>query len=634
MAKETINRSGIYSRYLRNAKTTGVFFLGWFGIVFVLVFIFKAPLNDPLEFCDAYQEFSFGHRSIDINVSEISSAAYLTTQMMFANGDVTSTCHPLLQLLRLFVSWTLPILGILAIMRSLRIRIWLWLRKRFLFFSNTDLVLVIGLGAKGFEILQSEKLLKAKRKVSLAVLELSPENTYISNAENLGADVWIGDGLSPIDLSVICWKRPSKIWIMTSDSILNLKILDQVSSIYKYKDDSSPERLNVYANIEEPALLREASAIGSLNQDQENYWTHLVNLEESSAAWLIKNHPLQMQNERLPRVLIVGLGRSGRAILKEILLMCHFSDSAKNVGKKTFLELDQMSAADVAELNLPEVVVIDVDVQAKDKLLEELPFLNRYIQDVSPFISIKFHNKNANNLTFHEYLLVRNEVPFTHVFIAIGDEIKNFTFAEKVYSWEMINSSNPIPHIVPFFYDQNVANWNSVGRAKNLHAPGISPYFIFDTFSSDALRWFELIRKTAERINLAHNVDSMWSKISEFDRRSSEATARFAFNRDFKLSLIEDGYIYSSKAESFSDDVNSEIEHRRWNAFMLSENIDVIDGSYESRINQKVQTQRGVCIELRKIAKVHHNIVNYLKIDEDTKNKDRNIVSSHQKRNT
>ncbi len=625
----------MYSRYLRDAKTSGVFFLGWFGIVFVLVFIFKAPLKEPLEFCDIYQEFSFGHRSIDINASEISSAAYLTTQMMFANGDVTSTCHPLLQILRLFVSWTLPVLGILAIMRSLRIRIWLWLRKRFLFFSNTDLVLVIGLGAKGFEILQSEKLLKAKKKVSLAVLELSPDNTYISNAENLGADVWIGDGLSPIDLSVICWKRPSKIWIMTSDSILNLKILDQVSSIYKKnKYKSSPERLNVYANIEEPALLREASAIGSLNQDEDNYWTHLVNLEESSAAWLIKNHPLQIQNDRLPRVLIVGLGRSGRAILKEILLMCHFSDSAKNVGKKTFQELDQMSAADVAKLNLPEVVVIDVDVKAKDKLLEELPFLNRYIQDVSPFMSIKFRNENANNMTFDEYLLVRDKVPFTHVFIAIGDEIKNFTFAEKVYSWEKINSSNPFPHIVPFFYDQNVVHWNSVGRAKNLHSPGISPYFCFDTFSSDALKWFELIRKTAEQINLAHNAKSKWSKISEFDRRSSEATARFALNRDVKLSLSEEGSSYNAIVESSSDEIKSEVEHRRWNAFMLLENVAVIDRSFESPespVNKMEKTESNTDIELRKIAKVHYNIFNYLNINEQSKDKDRKIISYHQK---
>ena len=633
MAKETINRVGIYSRYLRNAKTSGVFFLGWFGIVFVLIFIFKAPLNDPLEFCDTYQEFSFGHRSIDINASEISSAAYLTTQMMFANGDVTSTCHPLLQILRLLVSWTLPVLGLLALMRSLRIRIWLWLRKTHAYFLPTgDLVLVIGLGTKGFEILQSEKLLKAKKKVSLAVLELSPDNTYISNAENLGADVWIGDGLSQIDLSVICWKRPSKIWIMTSDSILNLKILDQVSSIYK--EVSSPERLNVYANIEEPALLREASAIGSLNQDEDNYWTHLVNLEESSAAWLIKNHPLQMQNDCLPRVLIVGLGRSGRAILKEILLMCHFSDSAKNIGKKTFHELDQMSAVDVAKFNLPEVVVIDVDVEAKAKLLEELPFLNRYIQDVSPFMSIKFRNENANNLTFHEYLRVRDKVPFTHVFIAIGDEIKNFTFAEKVYSWEKINSSNPFPHIVPFFYDQNVVHWNSVGRAKNLHSPGISPYFCFDTFSSDALKWFELIRKTAEQINLAHNAKSKWSKISEFDRRSSEATARFALYRDVKLSLSEEGSSYNAIVESSSDEIKSEVEHRRWNAFMLLENVAVIDRSFESPespVNKMEKTESNTDIELRKIAKVHYNIFNYLNINEQSKDKDRKIISYHQK---
>ena len=653
MAEQQINRTGIYSSYLRDAKNSGVFFLFLFSFVFVLVFIFKAPINvdHQAAFCKTSLEFPLHYRPIDINGLEISSAAYLTTQMMFANGDVIVTCHPILQILRLIVSWTLPVLGLLAVMRSLRIRIWLWMRKYARVFSNSDLILVIGLGAKGFEILQSEKLLKDKKNVSIAVLELSADNTYISNAENLGADVWIGDGLSQIDMSIICWKRPSKIWIMTSDSILNLKILDQVSLKYNKKsstknieDDknipiniSDKERLNVYANISEPALLREASAIGSLNQDSENYWTHLVNLEESSAAWLIKNHPLQLENDRLPRVLIVGLGKSGKAILKEILLMCHFPASAKNIGKKTFQELDQMSATEVAQFQLPEVVILDEDVCAQERLLIELPFLNKFIQDVSPFISIKFRKENANNLSFHDYARVRDEVPFTHVFIAIGDEIKNFTFAEKVYSWEKINSSNPFPHIVPFFYDQNVVHWNSVGRAKNLHSSGISPYCCFDTFSSDALKWFELIRKTAEQINLAHNAKSKWSKISEFDRRSSEATARFALNRDVKLSLSEEGSSYNAIVESSSDEIKSEVEHRRWNAFMLSENVAVIDRSFESPespVNKMEKTESNTDIELRKIAKVHYNIFNYLNINEQSKDKDRNIVSSRAKRNT
>jgi hypothetical protein len=314
--------------------------------------------------------------------------------------------------------------------------------------------------------------------------------------------------------------------------------------------------------------------------------------------------------------------------------MCHFSVSADSVGKKTFKELDQMSAVGVAQLKLPEIVVLDDDVQAQERLLMELPFLNKYFQDVSPFISIKFRKENVNNLSFHDYALVRDKVPFTHVFIAIGDEIKNFTFAEKVYSWEKINFSNPFPHIVPFFYDRNVVNWNSVGRAKNLHSPGISPYFCFDTFSSDALKWFELIRNTAEKINRSHDADSKWTKILEFDRRSSEATARFAFNRDIKLSESEDGSSCNVIVESSSDEVKSEVEHRRWNAFMLSENVAVIDRSYESRVDKMEKTESNTYIKLRKIAKVHYDIFNYLNITEKTKDKDRNIVSSQQKQNT
>ena len=182
-----------------------------------------------------------------------------------------------------------------------------------------------------------------------------------------------------------------------------------------------------------------------------------------------------------------------------------------------------------------------------------------------------------------------------------------------------------------------MVHWNSVGRAKNLHSPGISPYFCFDTFSSDALKWFELIRKTAEQINLAHNAKSKWSKISEFDRRSSEAAARFALNRDVKLSLSEEGSSYNAIVEGSSDEIKSEVEHRRWNAFMLTENVAVIDRSFESPespVNKMEKTESNTDIELRKIAKVHYNIFNYLNINEQSKDKDRNIVSSHTKRNT
>ena len=635
MAEQQINRAGVYSSHLRDAKTSGLLFLGWFGIVFILVLFFKAPDDDPLEFCGSYQTFSLGHRLIELNANEMSSAAYLTTQMMFANGDVTATCHPLLQILRLFVSWTLPVLGLLAVMRSVRIRIWLWLRKRFAsLFAPDDLVLIIGLGAKGFEILQSERVIKDGKSVFLTVLELNAENKYIYDAENLGAEVWVGDGLSPIDLSVICWKRPSKIWIMTSDSILNLKILDQVSSCFK--SDTTSKRLDVYAHIAEPALLREASSVGSLNQDKENYWTHLINLEESAAAWLIRNHPLKINDSRQPRILIVGLGKSGRAILKEVLLMCHFPGSSGTVGKFTFEHLERMSAKEVADLNLPEVVVIDFDAEAKVKLFEELPFLNRHIQDVAPFLSIKFRNQDANNLIFNDYVGLRNAIPFTHVFIAIGNEIKNFTFAEKVYAWEKILSADFLPVIVPFVYDRTVIDWNELGRRSKAQATGISPFLGLDAYSSNALKWFENVRLMAEGVNAAYlkvkTTEQDWTHITEFDRRSSAAHARYLFNRWLKFNNYDSelDWIVTLGRSSEEFELECEVEHRRWNAFMLSENVSEIDSkSVTSLLEHKEDKRSGGYIKLRKVAKVNKDIIHYQFLSESTKDQDRKIVESY-----
>jgi hypothetical protein len=637
MAEQQINRAGIYSSHLRDAKTSGLLFLGWFGIVFILVFIFKAPVDDPLAFCGSYQTFSLGHRLIELNANEMSSAAYLTTQMMFANGDVTATCHPLLQILRLFVSWTLPVLGLLAVMRSVRIRIWLSLRKRFAsLFAPDDLVLIIGLGAKGFEILQSERVIKDGKSVFLTVLELNAENKYIYDAENLGAEVWVGDGLSPIDLSVICWKRPSKIWIMTSDSILNLKILDQVSSCFK--SDTTSKRLDVYAHIAEPALLREASSVGSLNQDKENYWTHLINLEESAAAWLIRNHPLKINDSRQPRILIVGLGKSGRAILKEVLLMCHFPGSSGTVGKFTFEHLERMSAKEVAGLSLPELVVVDVDTEAKVKLFVELPFLKRHIQDVSPFVSIKFRNQDANNLTFNDYFGLRDAVPFTHVFIATGNEIKNFTFAEKVYAWEQILSAVHLPEIVPFVYDRSAMSWNEVGRSSKTQTAGISPFWGLDAYSSNALKWFENVRLMAEGVNAAYlevkTAEQDWTHITEFDRRSSAAHARYLFNR---WSLVNDhhsqiDWVLSPDKSSQEFELECEVEHRRWNAFMLSENVSEIDSQFVTLLlEHKEEKTSGGYIRLRKVAKVNKDIIHYQFLTESTKDQDRKIVEFNPK---
>ena len=631
------NRAGIYSSHIRTALTGGVLFFSWFVFVFLLVFIFQPPTelvpnkNFESEVCWSQTTISPISNLSAISSSSVSSAAYLTTQMMFANGDVKSTCHPVLQILRLIVSWTLPIFGLLSVMRSVRIRMWLWIRKASSFFSaSTELVLIIGLGNKGYEILQSEISRNRGKSTFFAVLDVDDSSPALSNAENLGACVWIGDGLSSYDLTVICWKRPTKVWIMTSDSILNLKILDQVSSCFKNEETSN--RLDVFAHIGEPELLREASSIGSLNQDRDNYWTHLINMEESAAAWLIRNHPVRIVDQKMPRVLIIGNGKSGRAVLREILLMCHFPESCNAIGVHIFDDLEKMSATQIKDLKLPEVVVIDSISISKEQLFKELPFLNKKIDGVSPFAAIKFLELDANNLSFDDYIRVRNDHSFSHIFISIGDEIKNIALSEKLFSWGKIITPKCSTAIVPFIYDKSVADWSALKLKESNEDAEIIPYFCFDAYSAKALRWFEAIRLMGKSINVAYSNTQTWTEISEIDRRSSNAQARYIFNRWGCSSLDELKFSWKVTPErgSAEFEAEAEAEHRRWNAFMLSENVMPFANSLDKTdLDVKVDIRNGGTIKLRKIAKLNQNITNYKNLTEAMREIDRNLVASH-----
>ena len=316
--------------------------------------------------------------------------------------------------------------------------------------------------------------------------------------------------------------------------------------------------------------------------------------------------------------------------------MCHFPGSSATVGKFTFEHLERMSAEEVAELNLPEVVVMDVDEQAKAKLLKELPFLNRHIQDVAPFVSIKFRNQDANNLIFNDYVGLRNAIPFTHVFIAIGNEIKNFTFAEKVYAWEKLLNADHLPEIVPFVYDRTVIDWSELGQKTNTQGTGISPFVGLDAYSSNALNWFEDVRLMAEGVNAAYlevkTAEQDWTHITEFDRRSSAAHARYLFNRwlEFNENDSKSDLIVMSDKSGQEFELECEVEHRRWIAFMLSENVSEINAqSVTSLLEHKEEKRGGGAIRLRKVAKVNKDIVHYQFLTESTKDQDRKIVEAH-----
>ena len=77
-------------------------------------------------------------------------------------------------------------------------------------------------------------------------------------------------------------------------------------------------------------------------------------------------------------------------------------------------------------------------------------------------------------------------------------------------------------------------------------------------------------------------------------------------------------------------ELECEVEHRRWIAFMLSENVSEINAqSVTSLLEHKEEKRGGGAIRLRKVAKVNKDIVHYQFLTESTKDQDRKIVEAH-----
>jgi hypothetical protein len=578
--------------------------------------------------------------------STLNAHAYLVVQMLFANGDISCTNGLILQWLRLAAPWILPLLGLYAVVSSLRVRLsFIW---KYAFCRHRDLVLVIGLGHKGMEMVRAECSHQPEewwaKRTDVVVIEPDENNPRIVQAETEGAQVWIGDGRSSADLKTVAWKRPARIWIMTGDSRRNLLILDMVRKVF---EKTGGVRIDVHALVSEFQERRDAMRLQTLNQDRNDCWTHIFNQEEAFAEWLIRNNPVRPINTQPPRILLVGLGPLGRAIHRELLLMCHYPDSRE-------LEPDRM----------PEIVMVD-SAGVFNMLEAELPFLREAnsITGVSPFAREEHLHEDAQAWVFNHYRdHVRKASAFTHVFICMGSEVRNLALAERILGWEKLLLA-PEPRIVPIVYDDEAVDWTDLGIG-GASTRLIHPFKVSSIYTHEALNWRnKTLRDMAKRINLVYTLtdehlnsrdkpsawadtvkafseegkllreqlemkspylDAEWQKLSEDKRRSSFAQARYLFNR-FRFedagvnSAPPDLWRYTpteTTAEGLERlNLEARCEHRRWAAFMLVENFGGVPlqdttndfESWKKRCDEKFPSDKGS--RLREFARVNLNLV-------------------------
>lgn len=555
---------------------------------------------------------------------KLSTAAYLAVQMLFANAPAESTLHPVLQGLRLVAPALLPLFGLLAFVSALRVKLALWSRRFFLapvqlllpMSLRRDLVVIIGLGAKGLE--RAMTVLN-QAKAHLVVLEVNEDNPAIAALESRGATVWVGDGTSAADLRTVFWKRPSEVWVMTGDSGRNLLMLDAIRRLLEETDNASgSRRVDIHARVQRFQDRRDIGSLHPLNHDSARIWTHVFDHEEEVVSWLVHRHPVRELNGRMPRVLILGLGGLGRAIARELMVLCHFPGHV-----------------------VPEIVMVDRLESAYRELEGELPYLLRPIPDVSPFARSRFHCCDAQSLVLAEYRnLIRGAQPFTHVFISLGTETANIALAERLWGWEHLIDETSVPaHIVPFIYDAATEDWLAVDEScgGNNTAPSrISPFLLAEAHSEDAEAWRESLAQMARRIHdvyafsgtqgPAMDRDRIWTEMLEHDRRSNLAQARYVYNRWYRGNGV-----WASIAVDHLE-AEAECEHRRWNAFQLVENVGLVE-----RENRRYGDQiriRGVAdkLKLRKWVKVHRDIIPFRELNQLDREKadlDRRFVINH-----
>ncbi len=528
-------------------------------------------------------------------------SAYLALQLFFANVERSTFQDPAnvwdqcLMVLRFIVPWVLPVLGVLAFVKPLRL--WLLLKlKRLLPDNGKPLVVVVGLEDEGVAMLRAERM--RDPDVDLVAIDEDPANIHIAEAERYGAIVWCGHPQSLADLSLCAWRRPRRIFALTSNNSDNLRVVENARRLFDRPETSeTTHRLDVYAQFSDPQEKRNLSWLSTFNADSESFWTHPVNAEEDAAGYLLSRFPVLPTNDVAPRILIVGGGCMGYAVCAEILKHGHFLPRNGKWLKAEIIVVDK-DAAQLATFSSLRTIIDYAD------------------HEQIGFASLAAESQDAMDWRYDDYVVVSEGRPFTHVFVDLGDDGRNREAARRLAEWNEVlqgaglqaNPSGAIEtkaRIVALIRGVSVNDRTSVSAKYEA-------FNLSDVYLAADLQWRDNIRERAVRINecydqmfgaehqiisdTAPQEESGWLKVldsgwvramnddseiswhtkSQMDRHASREQAKHIDVKLRDLRLYCENLsvqVPASLGELLRDREMlaklAEVEHRRWNAVQL-----------------------------------------------------------------
>ncbi len=266
-------------------------------------------------------------------------ACYLTLQLITLNAGLED--GPKVWQLET-ARFLLPGIGAYVALKG----IWLLAEQRLsvlkLEFRAKDHYVICGLGDRGMAL--ARDLLTtatSETRITVAAVDIDPNNPNIRSFMDLGGIFLEGDAREIATLEQAAIQRAAHLVLMTDNDATNLRILKVVKSMLDDMkspalEDSMPQVLKCHTHIsnrENRALFDDGGEFFPPIRARLEF--SVFNVFENAAIELFQTHTLGANADTVTlgappvKVLIVGLGRIGEAVLLEAMQLGHFCNEER-----------------------------------------------------------------------------------------------------------------------------------------------------------------------------------------------------------------------------------------------------------------------------------------------------------------
>ena len=391
----------------------------------------------------------------------------------------------------------------------------------------------------------------------------------IQKARNLSGILFRND-IEYVRYSVHGKNSNIKFFIIGYDEAENMR---QAMALTRAFHDRDRTEFYVFVSGSEGELILADLDKGKIKVRRINESRALVNryLYERGKVLFDTAKPLQLKEKEI-HVLIAGLGRYGKEMLKALAWFCQMD------GYRLHID------------------AFDRDRNARDKLSAECPELlseehNGVFDKGDAEYKITIH-ENIDIYTDNFSKIINRLGTVTFAFVALGNDSENAKAA--TYLRTLMERQNEHPHIVSVLRDSNINKGmqdvhNFRGQKYDIEFIGA----IDRTYSDKAVIGSDLENEALKRHLKWGDEESFWKY--EYNYQSSIATTIHTRMKEY-CGIKGTG----KKEEELTDEERSileELEHRRWNAYMRSEGY-----IYSGSLNADSRNDLG---------KMHHNLVPY-----------------------